>query len=287
MSLSQSPITWKDKVAVITGGASGIGLAIVKKCLSLQMKVVLADINKQEIDQTIQELQTDSSNILGVKTDVSKFTELEALAAKTYETFGRVDVLFNNAGVYENSFVWESSLADWEWVLGVNLMGVVHGIKAFIPRMIAQDTICYVINTSSLSALMSVNLGTYSVSKHAVVSLSETLQQSLALIHAKIQVSVFCPGFIKTKINSSERNRPHDLVDTKEGKESKYYPELEKLKIFLNKVVARGMDPDIAINILFKEIEEGKFYVLTHKDERTIQSIRLRHEGILTGDFKG
>ena len=286
LSMSTLSIDWNDKVAVITGGANGIGLAIVKKCLSLNMKVVIADINEQEIQSTINQLNIDSSRILGVKTDVSKYSAVEDLASKVFKTFGRVDFLFNNAGVADSSFVWESSLKDWEWVLGVNLYGVIHGIKALVPEMIKQDTTGYINNTSSLSGLLSANLGIYSVSKHAVVSLSETLYQSLQLVQSKLQVAVFCPGFLKTNINTSERNRPEELQDTTIEKSQEMHPELLKIKTFVDKVVTKGMDPALAVDILFKELEEGKFYIQTHKDERTLGSIKMRMEGILSGFIK-
>jgi len=195
-----------------------------------------------------------------------------------------VDFLFNNAGVSNYNFIWENSLKDWEWILGVNLMGVVHGIKAFVPKMLEQDSVCYIVNTSSLSGLLSVNQGIYSVTKHAVVSLSETLFQSLKLIDSKIQVAVFCPGFSKTQINESERNRPEELTD-KEKKSQELRPELMKIKKFIDRVVTNGLEPKVAVDILFKELEEGKFYIQTHKDERTLEAIKMRMEGILEGNF--
>ena len=285
--MSTLSINWNDKVAVITGGANGIGLAIVKKCLSLQMKVVIADINEQEIQSTINQLHVDSSKILGVKTDVSKYESVENLAKKTYETFGKVDFLFNNAGVSHYNFIWETSLKDWDWALGVNLMGVVHGIKAFVPKMIEQNT-GFIVNTSSMSGLTTSNLGIYSVSKHAVVALSETLLYSLNLINSNLRVAVFCPEYLKTKINSSERNRPHELRNSDKDNENKpIHPKLVKFKNLIDQVIANGMDPKLAVETLFKEMEEGKFYIMTHEDERALQAIKVRMEGILEGVFKG
>ncbi len=286
--MSNSDLNWDGKIAVVTGGASGIGKAIVKKSISLGMNVVLADINIENMNEVVNELEVDSSRIITVQTDVTKFESVENLANQAFNKFGKVDILFNNAGVADNSFVWESSLKDWDWVLGVNLMGVVHGIKAFVPKMIEQDEIGYIINTSSLSGLLSANLGIYSVSKHAVVSLSETLLQSLRLINSKLQVAVFCPGFLKTNINTSERNRPVEYLNTsKTNSEKETHPELAKIKKFIDRVVSTGMDPEIAVDLLFREIQEGKFYIMTHKDERTMQSIRSRMDGILEGVFKG
>lgn len=285
--MNQTALDWNNKTAVVTGGASGIGRVIVEKCLTLGMNVVLADINKDDMDRVMNELQVDKTRLATVQTDVTKFESVELLSDIAYKTFGRVDILFNNAGVADNSFIWESSLKDWEWVLGVNLMGVVHGVKAFTPRMLAQDSNCFIVNTSSLSGLMSANLGIYSISKHAVVALSETLQQSLNMLHSKIKVGVFCPGFLKTKINVSERNRPGKYLNTEnDDKNKEMRPELLKIKSFVDKAIENGMDPKEAVEILFKQLEEGKFYLQTHTDEKTMQSIKLRMEGILDGYLK-
>ena len=286
--MTESQFDWNDKVAVVTGGASGIGRAIVEHATNLDMKVVLADINNENINDVVNELQVDKSRILAVQTDVTKFESVQNLAKKTFETFGQVDFLFNNAGVSNINFVWESSLNDWNWVMGVNLMGVVHGVKAFVPKMIEQDREGYIINTSSLSGLMTGNLGIYSVSKHAVVSLSETLQQQLLLINSKLKVSVFCPQFVKTKINTSERNRLVEYLDEEKNiSEEQVHPILVKTKKFADRMVSSGMDPKLAVEILFKEIEEGKFYILSHKNEKVMESIKMRMEGILEGVLKG
>ena len=286
--MTEAQFDWNDKVAVVTGGASGIGRAIVEHATNLDMKVVLADINNENINDVVNELQVDKSRILAVQTDVTKFESVQNLAKRTFETFGQVDFLFNNAGVSNINFVWESSLNDWNWVMGVNLMGVVHGVKAFVPKMIEQDREGYIINTSSLSGLMTGNLGIYSVSKHAVVSLSETLQQQLLLINSKLKVSVFCPQFVKTKINTSERNRLVEYLDEEKNiSEEQVHPILVKTKKFADRMVSSGMDPKLAVEILFKEIEEGKFYILSHKNEKVMESIKMRMEGILEGVLKG
>lgn len=286
--MTESLFDWTGKTAVVTGGASGIGRAIVEKSINAGMNVVLADINEMNMKEVLDELKIDSSRIITVQTDVTKFESVQNLAKKTFDTFGKVDILFNNAGVANNSFVWESSIKDWNWVLGVNLMGVVHGLKAFVPKMIEQNEEGYIVNTSSLSGLMSANLGIYSVTKHAVVSLSETLQQELTMIQSKLKVAVFCPGFLKTSITTSERNRPKELLDAGETpSEKEMRPEVLKIKKFVDRVVATGMDPKIAVDLLFKEVEEGKFYIQTHKDEKTLQMIKMRMDGILEGVFNG
>ena len=162
--MTDTHLDWTDKVAVVTGGASGLGRAIVERSLNYGMKVVLADINSDNINEVIEDLKVNKSKILAVQTDVTKFESVNKLAKQTFETFGQVDLLFNNAGVADNNFLWESTLKDWEWVLGVNLMGVVHGIKAFVPRMLEANRPGYIINTSSLSGLTSSHSGIYSVS---------------------------------------------------------------------------------------------------------------------------
>ena len=285
--MNQEAIDWNDKIAVVTGGASGIGRAIVEKCLSQGMKVVLADINEKDIQEVLNELQVDKKRLVTVQTDVTKYESVEHLADITYNTFGKVDILFNNAGVADTGFIWESSLKDWDWILGVNLMGVVYGVKAFTQRMLAQDSDCFIVNTASLAGLTSAHEGIYSVAKHAVVSLSETLEQSLHLIDSKIKVAVFCPAFIKTKITSSDRNRPKDLLNIEKNVDAKdIHPKILKIKNFFERVVKNGMDPKEAVDILFTQLVEGKFYIQTHKDERTLNAIKLRMEGILDGYLK-
>lgn len=279
---------WTNKVAVVTGGASGIGRAIVENALSKGMKVVIADINAKALEDFVNDLGVDKSRILAVQTDVAKFESVQNLANLSFETFGQVDFLFNNAGVADNTFLWESTLKDWDWVLGVNLMGIVYGIKAFIPKMLDQGREGFIINTASNAGLVSTNLGIYSVSKHAAVALSETLQLELMLINSKLRVAVFCPYFIKSNINSSEKNRPRDLINKEEDNSINIvHPELAIIKKFADRLNASGLDPKVAVEILFKEIAEGKFYILTQKDEWNMKAIRIRMEEIMEGSFKG
>ena len=285
--MTESHFDWNDKVAVVTGGASGIGRAIVEQAINKGMKVVLADINIENINEVVAELKVDKTRILAVQTDVTKYESVENLAKKTFETFGQVDFLFNNAGVSHYNLIWESSLKDWDWALGVNLMGVVHGIKAFVPKMIEKNT-GFIVNTSSMSGLVTSNLGIYSVSKHAVVALSETLLYSLRLINSNLRVAVFCPEYINTKINTSERNRPAELRNSEKNTDNKpIHPKLVKFKKLIDQVIANGLDPKLAVELLFKEMEEGKFYIMTYQDEGNMQAIRNRMEGILKGVFKG
>jgi NAD(P)-dependent dehydrogenase (short-subunit alcohol dehydrogenase family) len=206
---------FSGKVAVITGGASGIGRALAKRCAAEGMRLVLADVEDKGLHQTADELQAAGAQVLVVKTDVSKVSQVEALAEKAFAISGEVTLLFNNAGVSSGGkSAWESSLVEWEWVLGVNLWGVIYGIRAFLPKMLEQEHGGYIVNTASLAGLVSYpGSAVYNVSKHGVVTLSETLYQELAQRHPKVLVSVLCPGLVNTRIMEAARNRPLELQD--------------------------------------------------------------------------
>ncbi len=203
---------FRDKVAVITGAGRGIGRAIAARCPQEGMKVVLAGMGRESLARTEADLREQGATVLCVQTDVTKVADIERLAAKTLDAFGAVHLLVNNAGVGAGTTVWESTLADWEWTLGVNLWGVVYGVKVFTPIMIAQDTACHIVNVSSVAGLLSgPRLGVYKVAKHGVVSLSETLYYELAQRGTQVGVSVLCPGFVNTDIMTGDRNRPAEL----------------------------------------------------------------------------
>src|SRR6516164_1440114 len=208
---------FQGKVAVVTGAASGIGRALAEKSAQEGMKVVLADVEESALWQAEYELQVSGAQVLAVRTDVSQAGEVEALAKITFDTYGAVHLLFNNAGVGGGTTVWESSLADWEWVLGVNLGGVIHGIHCFVPRMLAQGSEGHIVNTASSTGLVaSSGLGIYKVSKHGVVTLSETLACELAARGARLKASVLCPEWVNTRIMDAERNRPQALQNVPE-----------------------------------------------------------------------
>jgi NAD(P)-dependent dehydrogenase (short-subunit alcohol dehydrogenase family) len=206
---------FKDKVAVITGAASGIGRALAERCAREGMQVVLADMEVEALTTTEAALKATGATVLAVVTDVSKAQDVEALAQKTLQAFGAVHLLCNNAGVWAGTSVWESPLADWEWVLGVNMWGVIHGVRVFVPFMLAQETEGHIVNTASMSGLLTApGLGAYLVSKHGVVALSETLSHELAQRRAKVKVSVLCPGWVNTQFSEAVRNRPGHLPAT-------------------------------------------------------------------------
>ena len=273
---------FQDKVAVVTGAASGIGRALAGKSAQEGMKVVLADVEESALKQAEEELKTSGANVLAVRTDVSQAGDVEALAQKAFDTYGAVHLLFNNAGVGADTTVWESSLADWQWVLGVNLWGVIYGIHYFVPRMLAQDTEGHIVNTASSAGLVSSSgLGIYKVSKHGVVTLSETLALELAARGAKLKASVLCPGFVNTRILDAERNRPQALQNAPE--EQQMSPEMaamvKTVVQAMRQLVQSGMPPSQVAEIVFDAIRQEKFYILTHPNIK--RGVQLRMEDIL------
>jgi NAD(P)-dependent dehydrogenase (short-subunit alcohol dehydrogenase family) len=271
---------FKGRVAVVTGAASGIGRGLADACAREGMKVVLADVDEAALEEAGRELKDAGADVLAVRTDVSKAEEVEALARRTLAEFGAVHLLCNNAGVGAGTTVWESTLADWQWVLGVNLWGVIHGVRAFVPLMLEQGDECHVVNTSSAAGLISgPALGVYKAGKHAVVSLSETLYCELAIIKAKIGVSVLCPGGVNTRMLDSERNRPAELRDERPREST--HPAVVQADAMLRELVGAGLRPSQVAEMVFDAVREGRFYVLTHEDWKPL--VRQRMNDILLG----
>jgi len=267
---------FKSRVAVITGAASGIGRAIAFRCASEGMKVVLADIEQPALDQAEQALRATGATVLAVRTDVSKTSEVEALAQKTLNTFGAAHLLFNNAGVGTGSTVWESSLADWQWVIGVNLWSVIYGVRVFVPIMLAQDTECHIVNTASVAGLLPYHPSApYQVTKHAVVALTENLYYSLAERHAKLRVSVLCPGWVNTRIMDSDRNRPPELQN--EPISGTISPDLEAIVQEMRHAAQTGMPPQQVADIVFNAIRTEQFYILTHPEFAPVVQERMEN----------
>jgi NAD(P)-dependent dehydrogenase (short-subunit alcohol dehydrogenase family) len=277
---------FKDKVAVITGAADGIGRAIAEKFAQEGMKVVLSDIEKETLFRTEEELQQMGFDATAVLADVSKIDDVKTLAQKTIENYGVVHLLVNNAGVgfagKSSTTIWESPLTEWQWILGVNLWGVIHGIHVFTPIMLEQNIDCYIINTCSVAGLVPPQPGAsiYSISKHAVVALSESLQSDLARFSTKIKVLALCPGFISTKITESERNRPKELDGAKPTN-----PELEQTMKAYQQVIADGISPNIVAEELFQALKGEKFYIPTDSHMLVRGYVKRRMEAIL-GDIK-
>jgi len=270
---------FKDKVALVTGAASGIGFALADRFASVGMKVVLADVETAALEAAEKALKGKGAPVLAVTTDVSKPAEVAQLADRAYEKFGAVHVLCNNAGVGMGGLSWEHSLEDWQWVLGVNLWGVIHGLRTFVPRMIAQGTEGHVVNTASMAGLItSPYLSIYGATKHAVVAMTESLKMELEVTGTKIGASVLCPGFVATKIGDSERNRPADGAKPASAAET---TRQEMIRELTRQQVAAGMKPAEIAEAVLEAIRDDRFYVLTHA--RFKKLIRIRMENILEG----
>lgn len=269
---------FKGKVAVVTGAASGIGRALAERSAQEGMKVVLADIEEAALAQAERELRAAGASVLAVRTDVSKADDIAALAQKTLDAFGAVHLLFNNAGVSAGTTVWESTQADWEWVIGVNLWSVIHATRIFVPLMLAQESECHIVNTASVAGLVSgPGLGVYKVTKHGVVSLSETLQCELVERGSKIKVSLLCPGWVNTRIMESARNRPGELQNAPGS--VVLAPETKARIQEIAHAVQSGSSPQQVAQQVFDAVKKEQFYILTHPEWKPL--IRQRMENIL------
>jgi len=264
--------TFENKVAVITGAASGIGRALAARCLQEGMKVVLADVEEEALAQTAAQLDRGTASILAAPTDVSKVADMEALAQQAQQAFGEVHLLFNNAGVGGGGTIWESTLAEWEWVLGVNLWGTIHGLRVFVPMMLAQNTECHIVNSASLAGLLPYHPSApYQVTKQGIVALSEQLYYSLKQQQARIDVSVLCPAVVKTGILDSTRNRPF-VEGEKEGRETAVNPTNPAQLALLQRMrqaTKTGMKPEVVAAHVFDAIRRQQFYILTHPQFNT------------------
>ena len=266
---------FKDKVAVITGGASGIGLAIAERCVHEGMKVVLADINAADLTEAEAKLTSSGGKVLGIQTDVAKRSDVEALAQKTLEAFGAVHLLVNNAGVGAGSTPWEATWNDWEWSIGVNLWGVIHGVKVFMPVMLAQDVECHIVNTASAAGLTVGSVpAPYSVTKHGVVALSESLWLTLQRQNARVGVSVLCPGLVRTDIMNCERHRPADL----KNEPVEMTPQMQAGRNFMKAAIEAGMPAERVAEVVFEAIRNGRFYIVTHPE--WMEVVRMRTDSV-------
>ncbi|BBB60957.1 short-chain dehydrogenase [Undibacterium sp. KW1] len=256
---------FKDRVAVITGGASGFGREFAIIGARLGMKLVLADVQQDALDKARAELEAQGAQVLAMRCDVRHAEEVQALADATMEKFGAVHLVFNNAGVGSGGLVWENTQADWEWVLGVNLWGVIHGVRIFTNLMLEcakkdPQFEGHIVNTASMAGLLNApTMGVYNVSKHAVVSLSESLYQDLKLIEAPIGASVLCPYFVPTGISQSHRNRPEDVPGSAPTASQRAAQAMSDKAVNSGKVTAE----EVAENT-FKAIADEQFYIFSH-----------------------
>jgi NAD(P)-dependent dehydrogenase (short-subunit alcohol dehydrogenase family) len=257
---------FNGKVAVITGGASGLGREFAIRAADLGMHLVLADVQQDALDQAKAELEARGATVLAMLCDVRKGEQVQALADATMAKFGAVHLVFNNAGVGSGGLIWENSEADWEWVLGVNVWGVIHGVRIFTRLMLdcaSRDPSFegHIVNTASMAGLLNApTMGVYNVSKHAVVSLSETLYHDLQLVEAPIGASVLCPYFVPTGISQSHRNRPADVKMTAGPTASQMAAQAMTVKAVESGKVSAA---DVA-KITFDAIADGQFYIYSH-----------------------
>ncbi len=266
----------KGRTAVITGAASGIGFALAQRAAREGMRLVLADIDEAKLAEAARTLPRAADALVIRRVDVSREADIAALADTAFARFGAVHLLCNNAGVGLTRLAWEMSTADWEWVLGVNLWSVVHAIHHFVPRMLAQADESRIVNTASVAGLLSTPaMAAYNVSKHGVVTLSETLYAELKAQQAKIGVSVLCPAWVPTAIQTSERNRPERFgtAAPPSAASAAYHARMDQA------VKSGRLTADDMAGAVFDAVAAGRFYVIPHT--RIKQAVRLRMEDIL------
>jgi NAD(P)-dependent dehydrogenase (short-subunit alcohol dehydrogenase family) len=271
---------FKNKTAVLTGAGSGFGLECARIGARLGMNLVLVDVQQDALDRAAAEMQAAGAPVLAMKVDVSSASEMDALGEAVKARFGAPHFVFNNAGVGAGGLIWENSAQDWAWVIGVNLMGVAHGLRVFTPQMLAaakQDPNYqgHIVNTASMAGLLNApNMGIYNASKHAVVSMSETLYQDLALVTDQIHASVLCPFFVPTGISQSHRNRPADAPVEKPTKSQLIGQAMSDKAVGSGKVTAAEVAQKI-----FDAIAANQFYIYSHP--KSIGSVQTRLEDIL------
>ncbi len=270
---------FRGKVAVVTGAASGIGWALAEQCAAEGMRVVLADVEAAALQQAADRLSSRGTEVLAVPTDVANPQAVNALAQATLDRFGAVHLLFNNAGVGGGSTIWESTLADWDWVMGVNFYGVVHGLRSFVPLMLRQDAEAHIVNTASIYGLTNgPGSGIYKASKHAVVAISETLYHELAQRTQRVRVSVLCPGFVSTRIQEAERNRPAELRNAP-GTRRPRTAEEQAWGQLLNQRITGGTPPVTIAARVFDAIRADRFYILPNPEWKS--AVRKRIQRII------
>jgi len=271
---------FKGKTAVITGAGSGFGLEVARIAAARGMNLVLVDVQQNALDAARAELEAAGAPVLAQRVDVSSAEQMAALANAVAARFGAPHFVFNNAGVGSGGLIWENSLKDWEWVLGVNLWGVIHGVRLFTPMMLTAAKADptwrgHIVNTASMAGLLTPpNMGVYNVTKHAVVALTETLYQDLCLVTDQIGASVLCPYFVATGIHQSDRNRPLGMADEK--------PTASQLinQAMTGKAVTSGKVTAVQVaHQVFAALEADQFYVFSHP--HALGNVQTRMEDVL------
>lgn len=264
-------------VAVVTGAGSGLGKEFARTAASMGMKLVLADIQENSLDAVLTECQSQGVDAIGRRTDVSKEEDVQALADAATQTFGKITLLFNNAGVTAGGLVWENSQNDWDWVMGVNLRGIVHGIRAFTPLMLAEAATNssyegHIVNTASMAGLITAPaMGIYSVSKHAAVALTESVAHDLKLVTDQVHCSVLCPSYVPTNIGQADNNRPQDLVNDTPLSKS----QLAARAISQDSITSGDMTAEQVAKITFEAIRNRDFYVCPQPEALALVRERL------------
>jgi NAD(P)-dependent dehydrogenase (short-subunit alcohol dehydrogenase family) len=273
---------FKGKTAVLTGAGSGFGLECGRIGARLGMNLVLVDVQQDALDKASAELQAAGAQVMAHKVDVSNAAAMEVLASQVKARFGAPHFVFNNAGVAAGGLLWENTVADWNWVLGVNLWGVIHGVRVFTPMMLeaARSDPAYqghIVNTASMAGLLTPpNMGIYNVSKHAVVSLTETLYQDLSLVTDQISASVLCPYFVPTGISHSERNRPTQMAAGQPTQSQMIGQAMSEKAVSSGKVTAAEVAQKV-----FDAVASGQFYIYSHP--QALGNVQQRMEAIVMG----
>lgn len=273
---------WTGRTAVITGAASGFGLEASRIAARHGMNVVMADVQPDALDLAAREVGALGAQVLTQRVDVSKAADVESLGSATQQRFGAPHFVFNNAGVGAGGLIWEHTLKDWEWVVGVNIMGVAHGVRVFTPMMLAAAKADpayrgHIVNTASMAGLLNApNMGVYNVSKHAVVSLSETLYQDLSLVTDQVHAHVLCPYFVATGIHHSERNRPADLPPGAPTKSQLIARAMTEKAVTSGKVTAAQV-----AQFVYDAMESNRFYVFSHP--KSLGGVQVRLEDVVSG----
>ncbi|MBK6864471.1 MAG: SDR family oxidoreductase [Ideonella sp.] len=276
--------TFQGRTAVITGAASGFGLEAARIAAREGMKVVMADVQQDALEKAVAEVRELGAQVVGFRLDVSNAAEVEALAETTMAAFGAPHFVFNNAGVGAGGLIWENTAKDWDWVVGVNLMGVAHGVRVFTPLMLAAAQADpgyegHIVNTASMSGLQNApNMGVYNATKHAVVAISETLYHDLALVTDQISCSVLCPFFVPTAINNSERNRPAGMRDeaAQPTRSQLIAQAMSDKAVGSGKVTAAQLMQQV-----FDAMRERRFYIYSHP--HALASVQRRMEDVIQG----